>query len=141
MARRRAGSRLGQRIKIVAAALDDLRVAFQRRVEQFVGLFLRPGQAAGFTEHAQPQRIRTTDRHLRCPQHAAGAAFIANKNMRVVIQCPPFDKSGQIRHHAVHFQTGDKAGKMKRMGADVANSAAAPVLFRINAPGGLLIVL
>jgi hypothetical protein len=53
-------------------------------VQQQVGLFLCPFQAAPFAIHPQPQRVLLPRRKLEAPEHAARATGVAQQEMRVV---------------------------------------------------------
>jgi hypothetical protein len=61
--------------------------------------------------------------------------------MGVVIQRATADESCKIRRERLELQSRDEAGQMIGVCADVADRAAAAVLFRVGTPGSLRIAL
>ena len=77
---RRRGARAG------AAAGDDARRLAERRPAQFVGVLLRPVEAALGPVDAQPQAVLVAGRDLARPQRAARAVGVAQQDLRVVVE-------------------------------------------------------
>ncbi len=82
--------------------------------------------------------VLVADRHLARPEHALGAALVAQQDVDVVIDLAAFDEGVDIGEHGIQLEAGDEGREIVGMGPDIADGAAAR-LFRIGAPGGLLL--
>jgi len=110
-------------------------------MNQAVGLFLTPLQAALVAVEADLQGVLLTGAYLAGEQHAAGILLGGEQHGAIVVQRTTRHMGRQVRADTLDTLTTDEFRQAEGVGADIANATALPGQLRVAAPGGLPVAL
>ncbi len=126
--------------QVVVAATPGLARLVGVFDDEFIGEFLLPFDPGLGAVNADVEHVFIADADLRGMENAFGAAFVAHEHVAVVVEFAAFDEGGEIGAEGVDLESGDVAGEIFGMGADVAHTTGGAAAFRIGAPGGLFVI-
>ncbi len=139
MSRRDTGHARSRGARAGASARDQPLGLAEGREPEVVRILLGPLQAALRAVDAQYEAVLVAGRHLARPEHAARAALVAQHDVDVVVELAALDEGRQLGRDRLRLGSGDEAGEVVGVRADVADRAARTGARRIGAPLGLLL--